>query len=181
MFWRIYVLFMLISWPVYAQFEVNFTPSLSCEQKIADLIDEAKNSIDVAVFSINNDNIVKALKDAHRRGVKVRILTDKMSSGQKSSKTIDMYQAGLNIKVNSAHKLEHNKFAVFDGNKVVTGSYNWTNSATDKNSENCLFILEQNQVVIDYHNRFNELWQENKQEKSDEWMIKKIKESVKAD
>lgn len=104
-----------------------------------------------------------------------------MSSGQKSSKTIDMYQAGLNIKVNSAHKLEHNKFAVFDGNKVVTGSYNWTNSATDKNSENCLFILEQNQVVIDYHNRFNELWQENKQEKSDEWMIKKIKESVKAD
>lgn len=66
MFWRIYVLFMLISWPVYAQFEVNFTPSLSCEQKIADLIDEAKNSIDVAVFSINNDNIVKVLKDAHR-------------------------------------------------------------------------------------------------------------------
>ena len=57
---------------------------------------------------------------------------------------------------------------------MVTGSYNWTNPATDKNSENCLFILEQNQVVADYQNRFNELWQKNQQEKSDEWMMKKI-------
>lgn len=171
---RLFVLFMLINWPVYAQYEVNFTPSLSCEQKIVELINESQQSVDAAVYSINNDKIVQALKDADKRGVKVRVLTDKSQAGQKSSKAIDMYQSGLDVRVNSAHKLEHNKFAVFDGNKVVTGSYNWTNPATDKNSENCLFILEQNQVVTDYQNRFNELWQKNQQEKSDEWMMKKI-------
>ena len=37
-----------------------------------------------------------------------------------------------------------------------------------------LFILEKNKVVTDYQNRFNELWQKNNQEKSDEWMIAKI-------
>ena len=171
---RLFVLFMLINWPVYAQYEVNFTPSLSCEQKIVELINESQQSVDAAVYSINNDKIVQALKDADKRGVKVQVLTDKSQAGQKSSKAIDMYQSGLDVRVNSAHKLEHNKFAVFDGNKVVTGSYNWTNPATDKNSENCLFILEKNQVVTDYQNRFNELWQKNNQEKSDKWMMKKI-------
>lgn len=176
MLWRILAVFMFISWPVYAQLEVNFTPSLSCEQRIIELIDESQQSVDVAVYSINNDNIVKALNNAHKRGVRVRILTDKTQAGKKSSKAVDMYRAGLDVKVNSAHKIEHNKFAVFDGSKVVTGSYNWTNPATDKNSENCLFILEQNQVVTDYQNRFNELWQKNQQEKSDEWMTTKIEQ-----
>lgn len=181
MLWKICTFFMLISLPVYAQFEVNFTPSVSCEQNIIKLIDDSQHSIDVAVYSINNRNIVQALKNANKRGVIVRILTDKTQAGKKSSKVVEMYQAGLNVRVNSAHKLEHNKFAVFDGDKVVTGSYNWTNPATDKNSENCLFILEKNKVVTDYENRFNELWQKNEQEKSDEWMMKKIKESAETD
>ena len=170
---RLFVLFMLINWPVYAQYEVNFTPSLSCEQKIVELINESQQSVDAAVYSINNDKIVQALKDADKRGVKVQVLTDKSQAGQKSSKAIDMYQSGLDVRVNSAHKLEHNKFAVFDGNKVVTGSYNWTNPATDKNSENCLFLLKDPDNVKTYQERFEELWNVNTQDKSEQWFEKR--------
>ena len=32
---------------------------------------------------------------------------------------------------NKKHKIEHNKFAVFDDVHVVSGSYNWTTNASN--------------------------------------------------
>ena len=55
---------------------VGFTPSSYCEDKIIELIDDSEESIDIAVYSINNTNIVDALKKAHSKGIKIRILTD---------------------------------------------------------------------------------------------------------
>ena len=162
-----------------SQTEVKFTPSVECEQGIIKLIDTADNSIDVAVYSITNDNLVKALQRAQNRGVKLRILTDRLQAAGKYSKVPEMYKSGLNVKVNTINKIEHNKFAVFDGEKVVTGSYNWTTSATRNNSENCLFILQKNDSVADYQNRFNELWQKNSSVKSDKWLKKRLEKSLK--
>ena len=145
---RTLALFMLIFISACDETEVKFTPSTECEQGIIELIDEAATSIDVAVYSITNDNIVEALQRAGSRDVKLRILTDRVQAAGKYSKVPEMYKSGLNVKVNTANKIEHNKFAVFDGEKVVTGSYNWTTSATKSNSENCLFILQKNENMV---------------------------------
>ena len=157
-----------------AKTEIYFSPSTDCENKLVGLIENAQSSIDAAVYSINNDNIVEALKKAHDRGIKIRLLTDKLQARGKTSKVYELYQYGLDVKVNSKFKIEHNKFAVFDGAKVVTGSYNWTTSATKSNSENCLFILQKSDSVADYQDRFNELWQKNSYVKSDKWLKKRL-------
>lgn len=159
----------------YAKTEVLFTPSLQCENRIEYLIDNAKKYIDIAVYSINNDNLVEAIERAHSRGVKIRILTDRLQASGKKSKVIKLYKKGINIRVHSANKIEHNKFAIYDGIKASTGSYNWTNPASHKNSENCLFISDNKDTVNDYQNRFNYLWKINRKYKSEEWFSKKIK------
>lgn len=69
-----------------------------------------------------------------------RILTDRLQAGIKTSKVQELYNFGIKIHVNSKYKIEHNKFAVFDLKNVITGSYNWTETASNKNSENCLFF-----------------------------------------
>jgi phosphatidylserine/phosphatidylglycerophosphate/cardiolipin synthase-like enzyme len=46
---------------------------------------------------------------------------------------------------------------VFDRNEILTGSYNWTRSASRNNSENCLFIRDEAEK---YQRRFNQLWKE---------------------
>lgn len=51
----------------------------------------------------------------------------------------------------------HNKFAVIDNAVTLTGSYNWTISASTKNQENIL-ILESKAVCINYTKEFNRLW-----------------------
>lgn len=157
------------AYPSYAGMSAFFTPSKKCENNIIEHINDAKQSIDAAVYSLNNDEIVEALKKAHKRGVKIRILTDKLQAAQKSSKVRELYDYGINIRVNSKHKIEHNKFAIFDMNNAMTGSYNWTEPASDKNSENCLFFNRNKTTIEDYQNRFDYLWQMNTKKKSDSW------------
>ena len=155
-----------------AQTDVFFSPSKKCENTLVDFINNAQESIDVAVYSINNTNLVKALKQAHDRGIKIRILTDRLQAAGKSSKVPELYAYGMNVRVHSKFKIEHNKFAIFDGKKASTGSYNWTNPASDKNSENCVFFTDNMAVVSDYQKRFDYLWQINTKKASDDWFSK---------
>ena len=117
--------------------EIAFTPSKVCEEKSIEHINNNQSSIDVAVDSINNQQIIDALYRARQRDVSIRILTDKLQASGKYSKVEEMHSNGLNIRVHTKNKIEHNKFAVYDGKSASTGSYNWKNVATSKNSENC--------------------------------------------
>lgn len=164
---------LLVSLPCLAKVDVKFTPSSDCEDYIIKYIEASQKTIDIAVYSINNDKIVTALKKAYDRGIKLRILTDKLQTSNKSSKVFDLYQYGINIRVNSKHKIEHNKFAIYDKQVASTGSFNWTNPASTKNSENCLFLIQDENAIAQYYHRFEELWSMNSQQKSDNWFKKR--------
>lgn len=151
-----------------AKVEAFFTPSLDCENKIIELIDTSEK-IDIVVYAINNKQIVEALKRAKDRDAEIKILTDRLQASNKSSAVHELKRYGLNIKVHSKHKIEHNKFAVFDNNQVITGSYNWTNPASEKNSENCIIISDEEENSAQYQSRFNYLWNINSKEKSLVW------------
>ena len=163
----LYITFLLTN--AFAGSTAYFTPSLECENNLVKKINKAEKTIDAAVYAINNKDIVKALKRANERGVKIRILTDRLQAGQRTSKVKELHDAGINIRVHSKNKLEHNKFAVFDFKEIVTGSYNWTEPASKKNSENCIFIDRNQKAVREYHDRFNYLWQINTKKASEKW------------
>lgn len=107
-----------------------------------------------------------------KRGVKVRILTDKTQAKGISSKVKYLYDNGINIRIHSQFKIEHNKFAVYDKVKGSSGSFNWTNPAEKKNSENCIFFDDSDGTVGKYLKRFEYLWQINTKHKSEDWIEK---------
>lgn len=51
----------------------------------------------------------------------------------------------------------HNKFCIFDGSILITGSYNWTYSAENRNAEN-IIITDEGNVCEDYTKYFTDLW-----------------------
>lgn len=173
---KISVLLIMLTTSVFAKNTVYFSPNGGCEENVVKMIDNTQNNLDVAVYSINNDKIVKALINAQNRGVNVRILTDKTQASGPSSKVIDLYNAGLDIKVHTKFKIEHNKFAIYDNENVSTGSFNWTNPAENKNSENCIFFNYDDGGVDDYIEHFKYLWKINSKNKSDEWFKKRFKD-----
>ncbi len=50
----------------------------------------------------------------------------------------------------------HDKFAVFDHQEAITGSYNWTNNAEHNNWENALFLNDKN-TVDEYEKEFKKI------------------------
>ncbi len=134
--------------------KVFFTPGLECENNIIAKINKA-NKIDIAVYSITNLYITNAIIAAHKRGADIRVITDRTQSKGKKSLVGTIKKAGIPVLTNKKHKIEHNKFAVFDDVDVVSGSYNWTTNASMYNSENCIFFIQPGKV---YSNRFEQLW-----------------------
>ena len=134
--------------------EAFFTPGTECEDRIIAELGRA-TTIDIAVYSITNPKIANAIIAAHQRGARVRIVTDRTMAGHKSSMIDELAATGIPVRTNRRHKIEHNKFAVFDNRRMVTGSYNWTTAATKYNSENCIFLPHPAQ---EYSKRFEVLW-----------------------
>ena len=143
--------------------KVFFTPGTDCERNIIEAIDKA-NTIDIAVYSISNQNIVDSIISAKQKGAKIRVITDRTQAKVKGSLIDTIRSARIPVLTNKGHKIEHNKFAVFDNKYIVSGSYNWTTNATMYNSENCNFFEQPNK---EYSKRFEYLWKKynNNQEK----------------
>ena len=133
---------------------IYFTPGTDCEDNIVAEIEKAKK-IDIAVYSITNRKIVDAILDAKKRGAVVRVITDRAMAGNKYSLDEELAAAGIPVVIHKKHKIMHNKYAIFDGKTIVTGSYNWTKNATQSNSENCLFFQQPNK---EYSVHFEKLW-----------------------
>ena len=142
--------------PVQKHADVNafFTPGIDCEKNIITAINSSKK-MEIAVYSITHPDITDAIISAHNRGAKIRIVTDRQMAKGKGSSVEKIRSAGIPVLTNKKHKIEHNKFAVFDDVHIVSGSYNWTTNASKYNSENCVFFDQQNK---EYTHRFEYLW-----------------------
>ena len=53
-----------------------FFPNKANVNKLIGWLNKAKKTLDIAVFSVSNDDIVRAVVAKHKAGVKVRVITD---------------------------------------------------------------------------------------------------------
>jgi phosphatidylserine/phosphatidylglycerophosphate/cardiolipin synthase-like enzyme len=137
----------LLPWSTYATnltlnapAKVYFSPNGGTTQAIIKEISDAKSEILVQTYSFTSSPIAKALVDANKRGVKVEAILDK--SQRKESYTEATFLTNMKIPtyIDSKHAIAHNKVMVIDKTTVVTGSFNFTKAAEEKNAENLLII-----------------------------------------
>ncbi len=90
-----------------------------------------KREVLVQAYSFTSPQIAKALADARRRGVDVRVILDQSQTGQKKSQiaTDTLVIAKVPVLIDDAHAIAHNKIMVLDRRLVVTGSFNFTKAA----------------------------------------------------
>jgi phosphatidylserine/phosphatidylglycerophosphate/cardiolipin synthase-like enzyme len=119
---------------------VYFSPQGGATEAIVKELDQAKNQILMQAYSFTSAPIAKALVAAHERGVKVEIILDKSHLTAQYTSAPFVAKAGIPVKIDSAHEIAHNKIIIIDGEIVITGSFNFTKAAEDKNAENLLII-----------------------------------------
>ena len=141
--------------------EIYFSPDGDTANRIIKAIDSSTSTIDLAIFDLTSQDIRQAFERAKNRGVKVRIVADSRQAKGAHSVIQSMLDEGFNIRIRhgKGRGIMHNKFAVFDGKLMVTGSYNWTYNAEHNNYENAIFISDP-ETIKKYLQEFEIIWKE---------------------
>ncbi len=137
--------------------KVYFSPGPDCLNAINEQISYSTKSIDICVFTISDDRIKEKLLYAKRKGVQIKIITDNDKSFDKGSDIQTLADCGIQTKIDTTPHHMHNKFAIFDDKTLITGSFNWTRSASEFNHENIIVSNDSNSVM-QFKQEFEALW-----------------------
>jgi phosphatidylserine/phosphatidylglycerophosphate/cardiolipin synthase-like enzyme len=121
--------------------EVYFSPDDGTSERLVDLVESAQESVFFLAYSFTQDELADALIERNQEGVKVAGVMEKR---QVQSNTGSDYEtlrdAGLDVRLDGNPNNMHHKVLIIDGRILVTGSYNFSRSAEERNDENSLVI-----------------------------------------
>lgn len=139
--------------------EVAFSPDGGATDLIVKAIRSAHKDIHVAAYSFTSRPIADALIAVHRAGVAVEVVFDHEEvERRRHSLAADLAAAGVPVRVDIVHELQHDKYMVIDGRNVETGSFNFTYAAEHHNSENVMVLWNDPQLAAAYDADWQNLW-----------------------
>ena len=146
--------------------EALFTRERSVAEAIEGLIANTKTSFDAALYRFNGRRIARALEEAGKREVQIRLVIDE-GKYEESQSTQDLLSKGrfpfrLSRGRGNSNSKMHHKFALLDDSLVLTGSYNWTRESEEENYDN-LVVLGDPEVIKVYRQEFDLLWKDAKE------------------
>jgi phosphatidylserine/phosphatidylglycerophosphate/cardiolipin synthase-like enzyme len=140
--------------------DAGFSPEGSAQQLVLRTLDDARESIRLMGYSFTSPDVVKSLVAARRRGVDVRVVVDDRGNRSRASQAAMnvMVNAGIPLRTNGQYKIMHDKVIITDGQNVQLGSYNYTLSAAESNSENALVVREVPALAQTYLAHWQSRW-----------------------
>ena len=134
-----------------------FSPGTACLEAIRTRLRNARQHAEICVFTLSDDRLSDEVLAAHRRGVAIRLLTDNLKEFDAGSDIGRLRDAGVAVAIDRTEAHMHHKFALFDGEWLLNGSYNWTRSASELNEEN---IIQSNdaRLLKPFSEHFERLW-----------------------
>jgi phosphatidylserine/phosphatidylglycerophosphate/cardiolipin synthase-like enzyme len=150
--------------PFTGTIEYAFTPGGEAADLIVRTIDVARSQVLVQAYSFTHRGIAHALVRAHRRGIDVQVIADREQvEGFESAAMRDLIEGGVSVFTDAEHAAAHNKVIVIDRESkqctVVTGSFNFTFAAQNRNAENVL-VLHGNPALA---NAFFANWRQHRE------------------
>ncbi|GBF83816.1 competence protein [Aphanothece sacrum FPU3] len=146
---------------------------------IGNTLNQAKNSINLALFVFSEQKLANILEEKNNQGVSIKALIDPQFAYRNYSEALDLLGVALSNKckyeldnkpwqkaintvgipnIPDGDKLHH-KFGIIDDNIIITGSHNWSNSANTQNDET-LLIIKNPTITAHYLREFKRLYQD---------------------
>jgi phosphatidylserine/phosphatidylglycerophosphate/cardiolipin synthase-like enzyme len=140
--------------------EVYFSPDDGTARRLVELIDSARQSVYFLAFSVTSDEISQAMLDRARAGVTVAgVFENSQAKSNMGGEFERLSSAGLDVRLDGNPRNMHHKVIIIDGNILVTGSYNFSASAEERNDENTL-IFHDPAIASLYLDEFNRIYAE---------------------
>jgi len=117
-----------------------FTPGQDCTSFVTREIDGARSELLVQGYTFTSAPIVQAIARAKNRGVEVKVILDRVNEQKRYTGATYLVNHGIAPLIDDRVSIAHNKVMVIDGRDVITGSFNFTRAAQDRNAENVLLV-----------------------------------------
>jgi phosphatidylserine/phosphatidylglycerophosphate/cardiolipin synthase-like enzyme len=124
------------------------------ENTLLTQIEAATKRIDFALYGFDNESIARALLKAKRRGVQIRAVSEYDAEEQKSWQFL--LRNGFNVIFGNNGGIMHNKYFIFDGNRILTGSTNLT--AGMQSHFNNMILMRSTKLAEVYQHDFNRMY-----------------------
>jgi phosphatidylserine/phosphatidylglycerophosphate/cardiolipin synthase-like enzyme len=134
--------------------DVYFSPRGGATEAVVAEIAKAKTEILVQAYSFTSAPIAKALIDAGRRGVRIEAVLDKSQRRERYTAATFLHNSRIPVRIDDRHAIAHNKIIIIDRRVLITGSFNFTKAAEEKNAENLLIIKGNSLLVARYLDNF---------------------------
>lgn len=124
---------------------------------IENQIIKSKKSIYISVAWFTNKELIGLLTDKVKNGLDIQVIvSDDIINKRQNPKDFINTGGKFNILPTISSKFLHNKFAIFDNEVVISGSYNWTYFAEYKNHES-IIITDSQTIVKQFNIEFKKL------------------------
>ena len=133
----------------------HFSPRGGCTDALVAEVAAARREVLVQAYSFSCPDFAAALASAAARGVRVVVLLDRSNEAETYSELGDLERHGLEVWIDAAHAIAHNKVVVIDARTVVTGSFNFTRQAEHANAENLLILRDHPELAALYRENFH--------------------------
>lgn len=151
-----------------ASVEVWYSPEDEPLQKVARIYEQATRYIFVAVYGLTSPIVVKALLNAKKHGVDVRVITDRerLNDPNQLRAVSALREAGIPVMINRHDGLMHLKQVVADDEVTASGSMNHTTSGNRYNDER-LDVIRDHPIAVRSREKFLSMWKDR--ERFEEW------------
>lgn len=145
--------------------EYGFSPKAGAEQLVLKVIDSASSEIRLLAYSFTSASVTRALINARHRGVDVAIAVDYKNnisqdkSGKARAALNALINAGCHVRTISEFAIQHEKTIVADKETVQSGSFNYSEAAATRNSENVVVVWRNVGLAKAYLAHFEARWE----------------------
>jgi len=135
-----------------------FSPDDHVLTAVYNVLSGAKKSIYFLAFSFTSNELGDIIREKATKGLDIKGVMDREQIASNSGTEFDPFkQAGLDVRIDGNDGLMHHKVFIIDGKIVVTGSYNFSKSAEEKNDENIIIIYNE-QIARQFIQEFERVY-----------------------
>jgi len=133
-------------------------------KEILSHINSASNTIDIAIYGYSSTPAIEnAIKNAQKRGVKIRLVYDIDKKGNNIYPNTKEFVKLIKDSKNDFGSAQcdntmHNKFYIFDGHTVITGSANLSHTDMSGFNSNTIITINSKDVANYYTQEFEQMF-----------------------
>jgi len=142
--------------------DIYFSPDDGALNALASVLNGAQESVYFLAFSFTSNDLGAIVREKDAAGLTVRgVMENEQVRSNQGTEYDPFKQAELNVRIDGNNGQMHHKVFIVDEKIVILGSYNFSQSAEERNDENILIVYNA-AIAEQFMKEFERVWAQAK-------------------